>query len=96
MRKVSIYAKASDVKSGLFTNQPRYVLMCTKRLIFLLTNLTIPCIVLLFSLLQDFEDVFFEKTPSGLPAKRGIEHQSILSLVLQFQIDQLIDVILRK
>ena len=38
-------------------------------------NLTNLCLVLLFLLLQEYEDVFPNDVPSGLPPIRGIEHQ---------------------
>ena len=72
-----------------------YIYLCTKRLIYLLRNLTISLPSVIVLLLQDFEDVFPKETPSGLPSKEN-RTLLILSMVLQFQIDQLIDVILRK
>lgn len=36
-------------------------------------NSSLPSIVV--SLLQDFEDLFPEEIPYGLPTRRGIEHQ---------------------
>ncbi len=36
------------------------------------TNPSLPSVFV--SLLQDFEDVFAEDTPKGLPPIRGIEH----------------------
>ena len=52
-----------------------YLYSCTKRYVLTLMNLTNLCLVLLFLLLQEYEDVFPNDVPSGLPPIRGIEHQ---------------------
>jgi hypothetical protein len=50
---------------------------CTRTPFFLLTTslyfATLPSIV--FDALQEYEDVFPDEVPPGLPPKRGIEHQ---------------------
>ena len=64
----------SDVKKALFSNQPMILLVYKEAL--LNTNdfdSTLHSSVV--SLLQDYEDVFPEETPQGLPPIRGIEHQ---------------------
>jgi hypothetical protein len=71
---VSFYAKASNVKSAFYTNQPIFVLLY-KEACFNTSELeeSLPSVVV--SLLQEYEDVFPNDVPSGLPPIRGIEHQ---------------------
>jgi hypothetical protein len=71
---VSFYAKASDVKSAFYTNQPIFVLLY-KEACFNTNELdeSLPSVVV--SLLQEYEDVFPNDVHSGLPPIRGIEHQ---------------------
>jgi hypothetical protein len=73
-KHVSFYAKASDVKSAFYTNQPIFVLLY-KEACFNTNELdeSLPSVVV--SLLQEYEDVFPNDVPSGLPPIRGIEHQ---------------------
>jgi hypothetical protein len=73
-KQVSFYAKASDVMSAFYTNQPIFVLLY-KEACFNTNKLdeSLPSIVV--SLLQEYEDVFPNDVPSGLPPIRGIEHQ---------------------
>ena len=70
----SFYAKASDVKNSFYTNQPIFVLLY-KEVCFNTNELdeSLPSVVV--SLLQEYEDVFPNDVPSGLPPIRGIEHQ---------------------
>ena len=73
-RKTNFYARMSDVKRALFSNQPMILLVYKEAL--LNTNdfdSTLHSSVV--PLLQDYEDVFPEETPQGLPPIRGIEHQ---------------------
>ena len=73
-RKTNFYAKASEVKRALFLNKPMIVLLYKKTLFN--TNQpdnSLPSSIV--SLLQEFEDVFPEEIPKGLPPIRGIEHQ---------------------
>ena len=71
---MSFYAKASDVKSAFYTNQPIFVLLY-KEACFNINELneSLPSVVV--SLLQEYEDVCPNNVPSGLPHVRGIEHQ---------------------
>jgi hypothetical protein len=71
---VSFYAKASDVKSAFYANQPIFVLLY-KEACFNTNEFdeSLPSVVV--SLLQEYEDVFPNDVPSGLPPIRGIEHQ---------------------
>jgi len=73
-RKVSFYAKVSDVKSAFYTNQPIFVLLY-KEACFNTNELDeyLPSVVV--SLLQKYEDVFPNDVPSGFPPIRGIEHR---------------------
>ena len=73
-KQVSFYAKASDVKSAFYTNQSIFVLLY-KEACFNTNELdeSLPSVVV--SLLQEYEDVFPNNVPSGLPSVTGIEHQ---------------------
>jgi hypothetical protein len=94
-KQVSFYAKASDVKSAFYANQPIFVLLY-KEACFNTNELdeSLPNVVV--SLLQEYEDMFPNDVPSGLPPIRGIEHQIDLYQVRQFLTDQPIRVIRRK
>jgi hypothetical protein len=64
----------SEIKRAMFSNQLMIVLLYEEAL--LNTNeldLALPSSIV--SLLQEYEDVFPEETPHGLPPIRGIEHQ---------------------
>jgi hypothetical protein len=64
----------SEIKRAMFSNQPMIVLLYKEAL--LNTNEldhALPSSIA--SLLQEYEDVFPEETPHGLPPVRGIEHQ---------------------
>ena len=73
-KQVSFYAKASEIRSAFYTNQPMFVLLY-KEACFGTNKIdeSLPSGVV--SLLQEFEDVFPNDVPSGLPPIRGIEHQ---------------------
>ena len=68
------YAKASDVKNAFYTNQPIFVLLY-KEVCFNTNELdeSLPSVVV--SLLHEYEDMFPNDVPSGLPHIRGIEYQ---------------------
>ena len=73
-KKGSFYAKEGDVRSAFYARQPMFVLLYKEAC--LNTNefdLSLPSVVK--SLLQEFDDVFPNDIPSGLPPLRGIEHQ---------------------
>lgn len=73
-RKASFYAKGKDVRKALLLKQS--ILMLVYKESCLSTNDLDPSLPSSFvSLLQDFQDVFPEEIPSGLPPIRGIEHQ---------------------
>ena len=68
------FAKTSEIKRAMFTNQPMIVLVYKEA--FLSTNdidSVLPSPVV--SLLQEFKDVVPKEIPHGLPPIRGIEHQ---------------------
>ena len=70
----SLVARTSKVRQALYANRPIIVLMCKGA--YLATNELNPSLPSVFvSLLQEFEDLFPEEIPSGLPPIRGIEHQ---------------------
>ena len=64
----------SDVKNAFYTNQPIFVLLY-KEVCFNTHqgDVSLPSVVV--SLLQEYEDVFSNDIPSGLPPIRGIEYQ---------------------
>ena len=68
---MSFYAKASEVKSAFYTNQPIFVLLYKETCFN--TNESLPSVVV--SLLQEYENVFPINVPSGLLSIKGIEHQ---------------------
>ena len=67
-------ARKSEVKSAIVARQQLLVLMY-KEVYFSTTDLnsSLPSVVV--SLLQEYEDLFPEEVPRGLPPLRGIEHQ---------------------
>jgi hypothetical protein len=73
-KQVSFYAKVSDVKSAFYANQPIFVLLY-KEACFNTNKLDESLSSVVVSLLQEYEDVFPNDVPSGLPPIRGIEHQ---------------------
>ena len=67
-------ARKGDLKELSEPNAVFYVLLYKDN--FLVTNdlpSTLPSVV--FDVLQEYEDVFPDEVPPGLPPKRGIEHQ---------------------
>ncbi|KAL4291907.1 hypothetical protein GQ457_14G013620 [Hibiscus cannabinus] len=73
-KKISILSKERELRKCLLTEREALVLMYKEN--FLNTNdlnQDLPCFIV--SLLQEFEDLFPKKIPSGLPPIRGIEHQ---------------------
>ena len=70
----SLLAREGEIRKALYCERPIFVLMCKGAcLITNDTNSSLPSIFV--ALLQDFNDVFPEEIPSGLPPIRGIEHQ---------------------
>ena len=73
-RKTQFYAKASEGKRELFLNKPMIVLLY-KETLFNTNQLDTSLPSSIVSLLQEFDDVFPEEIPKGLPPIRGIKHQ---------------------
>jgi hypothetical protein len=73
-RKLSFYAKERELKGAYKGNRPM-ILLLYKEVYLSISDLdsTLPSVAI--SLLQEFEDVFPEEMPQGLPPIRGIEHQ---------------------
>ncbi|XP_027158335.1 uncharacterized protein LOC113759955 [Coffea eugenioides] len=70
----SLLAKNREVRKLLLSRQVVYVLYC-KEVILLSREALDALPPEISSLLQEFEDVFPDEIPSGLPPLRGIEHQ---------------------
>jgi len=93
--KMTFYAKESEVKRAFLADQPMIFLVFKDSYLNLdKTNQSLPSLAI--SLLQEFEDVFSEEMPSGLPPIRGIEHQIVLGMEPLFQTHQPIGVIWRR
>ena len=92
---LGFYAKASDVKNAFYINQPIFVLLY-KEVCFNTNELdqSLPSVVV--SLLQEYEDMFPNDVPSGLPPIRGIEHQIDFVLGATIPKDHPIGVIQRR
>ena len=73
-KKESFYAKKSDVKAAFLARQSM-ILLLYKETHFSTNELnpSLPSVVQ--TLLQDYEDVFPNDLPDGLPPLRGIKHQ---------------------
>ena len=73
-KNVSLVARTSEVRHALYSKRPIFVLLYKGA--YLITNELNPSLPSVFvELLQEFEDMFPEEMPSGLPPIRGIEHQ---------------------
>jgi hypothetical protein len=73
-KRESFYAKESDVKRAFYTNQ--FVILFLYKEAYFNPNKFDPSLSsVVVALLQEFEDVFPDDVPSGLPPNRGIEHQ---------------------
>ena len=70
-KQKNFYAKASEVKRAFLSKQPM-ILFLYKEAALLTTNLDENLPSSIMSLLQEFEDLFPEETPNGLPPIRGI------------------------
>ena len=74
IKQKNFYAKAKETKRAMFSNQPMIVLLYKEAL--LNTNELDPFMPSsVVSLLHEFQDVFPDEVPYGLPPIRGIEHQ---------------------
>ena len=72
-KKTSFYAKTSDVKSAFYTNQPIFILLY-RGACFNTNELDKSLSSIVVSLLQEYEDMFPNDVPSGLPPIREIKH----------------------
>ena len=73
-KNVSLIARTSEVRQALYSNRPIFVLLYKGA--YFTTNELNPSLSSVFvDLLQEFEDMFPEEMPNGLPPIRGIEHQ---------------------
>ncbi|XP_057808596.1 uncharacterized protein LOC131023071 [Salvia miltiorrhiza] len=72
--KQNFYVRTKEIKSAIVEEKSVFILVYKES--FFSTNELTPSLPSTFvSLLQEFEDVFPEEEPSGLPPLRGIEHQ---------------------
>jgi len=73
-KQPNFYAREGEVRSAFFTNKPM-ILLVYKETYFKTNDLDHIMPSVAISLLQEFDDVFPDDTPSGLRPLRGIEHQ---------------------
>ncbi|CAA7021307.1 unnamed protein product [Microthlaspi erraticum] len=73
-KSLNYLAKSKQVKSSMFSNKP-FLLFIFKGTFNLLIDNAPEIPSEMSKLLQDFQDVFPEDCPKGLPPVRGIEHQ---------------------
>ncbi|XP_048627106.1 uncharacterized protein LOC125595265, partial [Brassica napus] len=73
-KQLNFYAKSGDVKRSLCSNLP-ILLLIYKESLLTTTDIAPKYPSELVSLLQEYQDVFPEDSPNGLPPVRGIEHQ---------------------
>jgi hypothetical protein len=69
-----LYAREGEVRSAYLTNNPM-ILLVYKEAYFITNDLDHMVPSTTISLLQEFDDLFPDDTPSGIPPLRGIEHQ---------------------
>ncbi|XP_071905706.1 uncharacterized protein [Coffea arabica] len=72
-RKPSMLAKVKDVRQALHSNQVLFILFGKESLLTNALDASLPSVIT--NLLQEYQDVFPEDIPNGLPPLRGIEHQ---------------------
>lgn len=73
-KQPNFYAREGEVRSAYFANKPM-ILLVYKEAYFNTNDLDHIVPSAAISLLQEFDDVFPDDTPSELPPLRGIEHQ---------------------
>ena len=94
-RKTNFYAGASEVKKALFLNKPTIVLLY-KEALFNTNQLDTFFLVLLSHFCRNLKMSFPRKFRMGYLLSEGSNIKLILSLVLPFQTDPLIEVIPRR
>ncbi|XP_071933133.1 uncharacterized protein [Coffea arabica] len=72
-RKSIMLARTRDVRKALHSNQILLILFCKESLLTNELGASLPSAIA--TLLQEYQDVFPEDIPNGLPPLRGIEHQ---------------------
>ncbi|XP_031375623.1 uncharacterized protein LOC116190098 [Punica granatum] len=72
-KKLSFFTKERELESVSKDERPMILFLYKEAYLSNTFNLYLPSVVV--SLLQEFDDVFLEGTPPGLPPIRGIEHQ---------------------
>ncbi|XP_027096106.1 uncharacterized protein [Coffea arabica] len=72
-RKLSMLAKVKDVRKALHSNQVLFILFGKESLLTNALDASLPSVIT--NLIQEYQDVFPEDIPNGLPPLRGIEHQ---------------------
>ncbi|XP_071933094.1 uncharacterized protein [Coffea arabica] len=72
-RKSIMLARTRDVRKALHSNQILLILFCKESLLTNELGASLPSAIA--NLLQEYQDVFPEDIPNGLPPLRGIEHQ---------------------
>ena len=73
-KHTGFYAKESEIKSGFYTNQPMFILLY-KETYFNANELNPFILSVVVSLLQEFDDVFPEDVPNGLPSLKEMQYQ---------------------
>ena len=73
-KQPNFYAREGEVRSAYFTNKPM-ILLVYKEAYFNTNDLDHIVHSSVVSLLQEFDDVYLDNTPSGLPLLEGIEHK---------------------
>ena len=70
---MSAYTTIRDARETISLSHPLLVLLCKD--IFIISNeITNGLLSVVVDLLHDYEDLFLDEIPNGLPPKRGIEH----------------------
>ncbi|XP_071906057.1 uncharacterized protein [Coffea arabica] len=72
-RKPSMLAKVKNVRKALHSNQVLFILFGKESLLTNALDASLPSVIT--NLLQEYQDVFPEDIPNGLPPLRGIKHQ---------------------
>ncbi|XP_027166363.1 uncharacterized protein LOC113766362 [Coffea eugenioides] len=73
-KRQNLLIKANVVRKALSVNKPIFVLLC-KEVLVVTSDLTNTLSSSIVSFLQDYEDVFPDEIPNGLPSIRGVEQQ---------------------